>query len=253
MSEGIEGWQRPYFTAGGGDAMLLYAIYGSLAGGLHLSRSKHRSAGLPEGVELSQHSNDGPDAPFAALREGALWDDITHERPELAAAIVNAPQVFVLRGSVADPPDLLYLRSTLGVIAALLDSGCSSVFDAQILKWSAAQDWQRDVFERDDPQVFEHAAILVSAEDDGRRWYHTRGLRKFGRRDISVHGVTAEHEEAVVELCNRYIQYQALGGVVADDSPIRMKGLPEGCFVRHGGDLDDPDFNNVHFEVCWPD
>jgi hypothetical protein len=32
-----------------------------------------------------------------------------------------------------------------------------------------------------------------------------------------------------------------------------MATLPPGGAARHGGDLDDPDFNNVHLEIVWPD
>jgi hypothetical protein len=30
-----------------------------------------------------------------------------------------------------------------------------------------------------------------------------------------------------------------------------MRGQPEGLVCHHGGDLDDPDFNNVRVEITW--
>jgi hypothetical protein len=44
----------------------------------------------------------------------------------------------------------------------------------------------------------------------------------------------------------------AFGGMPADGETIQMKSLPAGGVVRHRGDLDDPDFNNVHVEIEWP-
>lgn len=32
-----------------------------------------------------------------------------------------------------------------------------------------------------------------------------------------------------------------------------MKSLLPGGIVHHGGDVEDPDFNNVHLEVVWDD
>jgi hypothetical protein len=80
----------------------------------------------------------------------------------------------------------------------------------------------------------------------------SRGLRKFGRPEISVRHVRTEHEAAVLELCNRFIELQAFGGIVPEGQQVPMASLPPGAVVRHGGQLDDPDFNNVHFEVIWP-
>ena len=40
----------------------------------------------------------------------------------------------------------------------------------------------------------------------------------------------------------------------ADDEGrvIRLKNLPPGMICRPRGDVDDPDFNNMHVEIVWP-
>lgn len=82
--------------------------------------------------------------------------------------------------------------------------------------------------------------------------HHTRGMRKFGRPDLSAHGVSSRHREAIIELFDRFIEFQAFGGIITEGMEIRMGGLPSGMTCRHGGDLDDPDFNNVHVEITPP-
>ncbi len=57
----------------------------------------------------------------------------------------------------------------------------------------------------------------------------------------------SEGKDGVVDLCSRFIELQAFGGVVAEGEEIRMKSLPPGLRCRHRGDLDDPDF--VHLEI----
>ena len=46
----------------------------------------------------------------------------------------------------------------------------------------------------------------MSEEPAGGRWYHSRGMLKFGRPDLSVHQVAAELESAAVDLSDRFIE-----------------------------------------------
>jgi hypothetical protein len=106
------------------------------------------------------------------------------------------------------------------------------------------------VFEPSGAVPRHHVVILVSDEPGGRsRWYHTRGMVKFGRPDVSVRNVPPALEAAVKDLCDRFIEVQAFGAVIAEGQEIKMDALPRGWRCRHGGNLDDPDFNNRHVEI----
>ena len=96
-----------------------------------------------------------------------------------------APQQLVIRGQIADPTSLDYLRDTIGVVAASLEGGGAAVFDPQILTVFGADEWRAQFFE-DAFETTKHAVILVSPQDDGRVWLHTRGMRVFGRPDLSL-------------------------------------------------------------------
>ena len=95
--------------------------------------------------------------------------------------------------------------------------------------------------------------ILVSEDDAETTWLHTRGMRQYGRPDLSVRGVGSSHIDAVTQMIERFIDLQANGGVIPDGEEIRMRGLPPGGVCRHRGSLDDPDFNNVHVATEWED
>jgi len=77
-------------------------------------------------------------------------------------------------------------------------------------------------------------------------------LRKFGRPDLSLHHVPDAYEKAAIELCNRFIELQALGGRIPEGQEVRMVSLPDGLVCHYQGSLDDPDFNNVHVEIRFP-
>jgi hypothetical protein len=161
-----------------------------------------------------------------------------------------------VHGEIADQPNLNYLRDVIGLVMFTLDHGGIAVCDPQQFKLYDADQWRRDIFEPGSSNLLRHVVILTSEEEGSanvdRTWYHTRGLRKFARPDLSVHNVPREYTNAVVDLCGRFIELQTLGGRIPEGQEIRMKSLPPGLICHHAGSLEDPDFNNVHVEIRWP-
>lgn len=113
--------------------------------------------------------------------------------------------------------------------------------------------WHERIFAPDAPVPRHHVVILTSSQEDANlTWFHTRGLRKFGRPDLSIRDVPKSSHLAVTDLCNRLIEQQAFGGIIPEGQRIQTSSLPEGMTCHHAGGLDDPDFNNVHVEIRWP-
>jgi hypothetical protein len=251
----LESWPRPYLQAGGGDAFLFYWVVGDFQRLGSLSRSTYRSNGLPKGVTLQQMRRGSDSGQFDELLASHFGRFLDEQLPAgLAAEVRAAPEYLVVSGTVSAPETLDYLRDTVGLLSWLLDAGGAALLDWQCLKWWTVADWRQQVFEPAAPVPSQHVQILLSEDEErpGARWYHTRGMRKFGRPDISVRGVPPELHEPVTELCHRFIQLQALGGVVPEGQPIRLQGLPEGMVSHTRGDEDDPDFNNAHLDIVWP-
>ncbi|MBS2026463.1 MAG: hypothetical protein JST54_01045 [Deltaproteobacteria bacterium] len=253
-SNALASWPRPNFRPGGGDAHLFYKVHGAFSGPPEVSRERHRCAGIPDGCELQIYAHgQQPDVLKIGLDDNWIGKEFRRTDGALASAVEATTQCVVLRGVVPDPASLDYFRDSVGLVMALLESGGIAVFDPHMFKWWSASEWRERAFEPAAAVPRHHAVLLVSEEPDGkRRWYHTRGMIKFGRPDISVHNVRPEQESGVTELCNRFIELQAFGGVIPDGQEIRMKGLPAGWSCSHAGSLDDPDFNNRHVEVGPP-
>lgn len=253
MTSELETWVRKHYVAGGGDPLLFYVVYGVIDASAALSRSRYRSNGVPDGIEVMSY---GPSShPFVpgSFRAGYLWDEFVANDPELAATVGRCEHCIILRGTPSDSTTLDYLRDTVGLITYMIDHGGCAVYDPIMFRWWHPSEWKRQLFEPDAAVPCHHTVILVSEEKDpSSKWFHTRGMRKFGRPDISVRNVSTEFEDGVIDLCNRLIEHQAFGQVVEDGQQIRMTSLPSGGVIRHGGDLDDPDFNNVHLDVSWP-
>lgn len=254
MADELTSWARPHHRPTGAKALLFYIAYGDIQPAGALSRSRYRSGGVPAGCKLSQYSRPRDAETVEHFQSGYVWNEFRGDSPALAGAVADAPACMILRGEIGDPPTLDYLRDAVGLLTYLLDGGAVAIYDPQMFKWWSPDAWREHVFEPGVPVPRQHAVILISEEPTpDRLWVHTRGMRKFARPDLSVHGVPHDRLDAVVEMCDRFINLQALGGVIAEGEAVRMASLPPGGSARHGGHVDDPDFNNVHVHIVWPD
>ena len=77
-----------------------------------------------------------------------------------------------------------------------------------------------------------------------------------GRLNGVINALVVEVPNAMlkrsVQLCNRFIEFQAEGGRIPEGQEVRMATLPTGLTCRHRGQIDDPEFNNVHVEIRFP-
>jgi len=243
-------WPRPRFEAGGGDAFVFFAAYGEFSSDLQVSGESYRTAGIPAGIDVRKlNRNQSPDFPFTS---GPIEQLLQPAQPALFAEIQRVPECLIIQGVVRDPANLDYLRDTVGLATYFLDNGGVAIIDPQQFKLYDPQTWRKEIFEPEPPKVGNHVVILFSDEPNGDRWFHTRGLRKFGRPDLSMHDVPANHERGVIEMFDRFILLQAEGGRIAEGEEIRMPFLPLGLTCHHGGSHDDPAYNNVHIEIRWP-
>ena len=248
----VESWPRPYYRPGGGDAFLFYVVYGPTPQSFSISRSKYRCDGIPNGIDLVSYGPASSPEVVNSFRSGYLWEELQRSEPALAGDLARQSECLVIRGDIPDPRELNYFRNVVGLVSWLLDCGSVAVYDSQMFKWWTPSEWRATIFEPASALPRHHAVILVSEDESGTEWFHTRGMRKFGRPDLSVHRVPADLRGGVVDLCNRFIEYQAFGGIIEEGEEVRMHSLPAGLTCTHQGSLDDPEFNNVHVEITWP-
>lgn len=251
MTQILPTWPRRRHVEAAQKPWLFYVVYGAALDAMEVSRRRHRCDGLPAGLELRAYRSQTDLEVLDRFRSGYLWEELHRTDPELAAAVAAQQRCAILHGTCADAASLDYFRNAIGLLTAMLESGAVAVFDPQSLKWWSRAEWTSKVFEPGQPEPHQHVVILVSDEIGGTHWYHTRGLRKFGRPDLSLRGVKLADQGAVLELFNRLIEHQADGGVIDEGQEITMRNLPPGMTCRHRGDEDDPDFNNCHVEIQW--
>ncbi len=254
MSDDLTDWPRQFYKGPDGQPFLFYVVFGAFTRMPAMSWEQYRSNGIFPGLELMHYGRDKHAEVLDRFRQGYLWDELKRRMPKLAQAVQEAGECLILKGELKDQSDLNYLRDSVGLLTYLLDHGGIVVYDPQMIHWWEPEEWRERVFRPAEAVPRHHVAILTSeeSEDTSLTWFHTRGLRKFGRPDLSVHRVPSQYHEAVIDLFNRFIEFQAFGGIIEEGQEIRIKTLPSDLTCHHAGDLDDPDFNNVHVEITTP-
>ena len=244
-------WQRPHWQSSNEEIFLQFFVFGKFASGRAPSLD-YGSEGLPEGVELTSHNH-------AQLRQwegyplkGSIGRMFKEDAPEAYRQAIDAQEVLVIRGRLPDSADTGYLRDTLGVLAALLDVGGVAILDPQTLNLYDADTWRRQFLVRDGAPIRNHLLILRDAEEKhGHYWIHTRGMRKFGRPDISIRNVPEADSDRAGMLCERLVELEALGARFEQGQELEADGM---SFVATlGGSMEDPEFNNTFVAFRWPD
>jgi hypothetical protein len=256
MASTIPTWLRPNHTPGGPNAFVLYGVFGQFDLTLGIDREKYRSAELPYGFEFVQYDRHKNPAGFNGFFKTAGWTLASQDNPELGERAYRSEHMAMLRGFVPDSANLNYLRDSIGIVTHLLDRGGITVFDPQMLYLWTAEEWRTEVFEPNRPVPHQHISIfrMPERETAGRtQWIHTRGMRLFGRPDLCVRRVGPTYQEKVVELFNKYIEYQANGGEILEDDVVTLDGLPPNGVCSIDENLDNAEFNNAHVEIRWPD
>ncbi len=248
-------WPRPYWQPSDEQAVLLFFVFGAFAEGVTIPSSTYGSPGLPEGIEMQRMQNAVLARWEGYPLAGALGDLLREDSPEAFKAAKAAPHVMVIRGRFPDRDSLDYLRDTLGVVAALTDVGGKVVVDPQILTLFDASAWREHYLVPGGAPPRHHVLILCSPEEEakGRSWIRTRGMRKFGRPDISITHVPDNAIDAVGALAENLVELSALGSRFEDGQLIDVTGVRGGLKVALSGDENDPRFNNSHAAMRWPD
>ena len=247
-------WPRPHWQPSKEQVVLLFFVFGAFPEELVLPVTQYGSAGLPEGVELRRFQNAVLEKWEGYPLSGALGELLREDNAEAYASAKAAPHVVAIRGRFPDKDGLDYLRDTLGVVAALIDIGGKAVVDPQILSLFDAAGWREHYLVQGGAPTRHHVLIMASPDETaGRSWIRTRGMRKFGRPDISLTNVPDREIDRAGALAERFVDLGALGAHFADGQTVEVDGVNGGLVVALSGDESDPVFNNSHAAMRWPD
>ena len=247
----LPAWQRPHWQASDEQILLQFYVFGKFDA-VRVPSQDYGSPGLPAGLSATNHRHAELRSWDGYPLKGAMGRMYKADAPQAWQRAFDAPEVMVVRGTLADSPATGYLRDTLGVLAGMLDIGGVALLDPQILSLLDAEAWRRRYLIREGAPIRHHLLILCDAEaTPGRSWIRTRGMRKFGRPDISIREVPDAAVDRAGALCEQLAELQALGAHFTDGQSLEGDGMPAGLVAKLGGGMDDLQFNNTRVEFRW--
>jgi hypothetical protein len=235
-------WLRPLFTRPGRRALHLFVAYGSFQEPLSLP-IRQRDCARPEGLNAAVvHRGDGLFDSW--LADEAMSKMLREHDAGIEGPVRDAKSAVAICREVEDRNDLEDLRCSLASITSALGWGAVAIADPLCARWWSRGQWVNTYVEKQTFEPLDHVSILVSND-----WVHTRGMRKFGRYDVSIRGIAAP--DRALGVLHQFIDHQARGGLL---DPARRLDVVEQPNLRirfHDDEreLDAPDFNNVWVEL----
>jgi len=251
MSDTNLNWSRPLLEPGGSGARIIYFIPGSFTFPLTISRSRHRTDGPPEGIQVIAHVREDVQEWWDQSFEGFVNKDFADRDKATFERVKSAPQAVVVIGETNETDSLMYLRSCIGLAQAACDAGGIAVHDMEGYRWYTPNEWKTKIFDPDIPRIQDQIYILANPNDDDPKLYyfHTQGMRKFGRPDLAVENVQENEWSAIEDFFFTLTDAQMRGKVLKDGEKLPIPSLNNSFSFKLKDGNEDPLFNNMYLEA----
>jgi len=145
------------------------------------------------------------------------------------------------------------MRDSIGIVQAMLETGAIGVLDIQTISFYSFEEWKNKIF----TPIFNpcsHVSILYTDTDKENVWLHTRGLRKFGRPDVSIENVKKSNIDDAMDIINQIIIYSSKGSFFKNSSKLHTSnGKSFIINFTFADDYENIDFNNAYYKIVWKD
>lgn len=244
-------YERPYYEDLNMRPFLFYVVFGATTGELQVSKKRHHVDEMPEGLVFQYWQSAGNKDDMEDLMGGVLGELLKEQNEALYRKACAEETWALISGEVHRDSDLSYMRNAIGFVQALVDSGAIAVLDLQTFTLMSGEDWTKKIFE---PEFHpcEHATILASKDENGALWLHTRGMRKFGRPDISMENVEQKQVDLAAGVISEMIFLGAQGAFFSRKTKLHLDDKNAVIVTpQYVDDFDNDDFNNSYYRMNW--
>ena len=241
--------EREYYEDLGYKPFLYFVVFGVAGEELKVSRERHQVDEFPEGLEIHSLSRSEHADYLDGLLGGQIGKVLSVSDEELYNTCVAAENVVVITGTVQEDSTLDYMRNVIGIIQAFVEQGAVGVLDLLTFTLYEPERWTERFFGKD-VNAQRYVMVLVSDEEDGSVWLHTRGMAEFGRPDIGIHNVPQELVDDYKQVVDQMIFYGGKG--LFFRGKARLHTFSGKSFVvkpAFVNDFENDDFNNAYYDV----
>lgn len=190
-------WPREQYTVGGGPGEIALIALSStkMPDPLPISRNHH---GMPDDGEgpasVALVARDRAEDPtwFTEQVVGPFADLIAADLgPQHAAAALQAEHAYIIEAQLDDPDDLGHVQAAWALAKCLCEEGATVVIDVYAARAHLGSEVAALAPDRSF-DVMHEVTLFFDEADDGTLAAWSLGLRKFGRPDIVLLGLSAE-------------------------------------------------------------
>jgi hypothetical protein len=190
-------WRRENYVAGGGAAhvALIALSQSTLPDPLPISRGQH---GMPDegdgagSVDLTRRERASDPQGFVENVLVPFTELIASDLgPEAAATALAAEHAYVIEARLDDPDDLGHLQAAWALAKCVCEQGAGVVIDVYAARAHLGSDVAALAPDRAF-DVMHEVTLFIEEEDAGTLSAWSLGLRKFGRPDVVVVGVSTD-------------------------------------------------------------
>ena len=247
-------YERPYYEDINYHPLMFYIVFGLFGindenpgqTGKQLKLGK-----IPKGLNIHALNREEHSEYMNSIMGGDLGEMLKVEQPELYEKILKEHLWMGLEGEIEQDDNLKYLQSTIEIIQTLIAEGAIAVLDMQTFKLYSAEEFTEEFTK--EYNVYSHVTNLITKEN-GTIWLHTRGLRKFGRPDISIENIPESEEDKAVRIANQMIYYSSLGMIFGKNIKLHPYEFRNTAVIVHPEfieDFENLDFNNAYYKLLW--
>lgn len=244
-------YERPYYRDLDYHPFLFYVIFNVEDTTLNISRNRHHVEEVPKGLNTVIYNKMEHREYMDSLMGGSLGNLLRENNPMLYDKAVASEKWAVIRGKIENDNTLDYMRDTIGIVQAFVDTGAVAVLDLLTFSLFDPSEWTDHIF-MGEFNPYSHVIVLSSNMSDGTEWLHTRGMMKYGRPDIGVTNVSADDREDAMQVINQIIYYGSMG--VFLDQATKLHTHTGKTFLVHPNfvnDFDNEDYNNSYYDISW--
>ena len=142
-------YERPYYEDINYHPLMFYVVFGAKEEELEISRERHNIDEIPEGLNINMLIREQHGEYMDNLIGGTLGKILKEEQPELYEKIQKENIWAVINGEIMQDDNLKYLRNTIGIVQAFLDTGAIAVLDMQTFSLYSAEEFTEKIFSKD--------------------------------------------------------------------------------------------------------